>query len=99
MAREQVGTEGRAARLEIWALVCFHGALPFLSALALLFTLYLGQSAGWLPAPATPDDHVVQSPLGYAIFASQFLLGAATLLAIAWRLRRIADQPEGSHPT
>ncbi len=79
-----------AVRLEIWTLLCAHGAILVLAGVSHTVTLYFGLLLGWLPAGSTPAECALLSPLGFVLAAGPFLLVATVLSGLAWRLHRLA---------
>ena len=76
-------------RLEIWTLLCLHGAIFALAGVSHTATLYVGFLLGWLPPATTPTECAVFSPLGFALAAGPFLLVAMIFSGLAWRLCRL----------
>lgn len=87
--------QGWGLRLEIWALLCLHGAVLVMAGVSHAAALYVGQLLGWLPGPKNAVEVVAFSELGYMLNVALFLLVAITLLALVWRLSRLAREWSG----
>jgi hypothetical protein len=90
---------GWSHRLEVWALVAFHGGVFFAAGIGWALCLYFGYEAGWVPPPQDPDEQFLSSLAGLTLVTGPFHLAAAALLALAWRLWRLSERGTAPAPS